>query len=130
MDMPERVSLALFAGAIGAALLIDMAYATSRRQSTGFDAQFIDMMVAHHQGAVELAGSPSKRAEHPEIARRGEAIITVQECEIGRSGLLNVYRQPWCSKDSGARDSAATHLASSRSLLEFDPGLSNYLRPA
>jgi uncharacterized protein (DUF305 family) len=41
----------------------------SAEQAASFDQQFIDMMVPHHQGAVEMARIAQQRAEHPEIAQ-------------------------------------------------------------
>ena len=94
--MPKRFSVALLASAIGAALLIGTVYAMTRTQPMSFDAQFIDMMVPHHQGAVEMAKIAQQRAEHPEIAQMAEAIITAQESEIGQ---MKAWRLAWFGSD-------------------------------
>jgi uncharacterized protein (DUF305 family) len=96
MDMPDRVSLALVASAIGATLLIGTVYATTRMQPMSFDAQFIDMMVPHHKGAVDMAEIAQQRAERPEIAQMAEAIITAQENEIGQ---MKAWRLAWFGSD-------------------------------
>jgi uncharacterized protein (DUF305 family) len=61
-----------------------------------FDAQFIVMMVPHHQGAVEMAKIAQERAEHPEIAQMAEAIITAQEGEISQ---MKAWRLAWFGSD-------------------------------
>jgi len=91
MNMPERLSVALISSSIGTTLLIGTVYAMTRSQPMGFDAQFIDMMVPHHQGAVEMAKIAQRRAEHPEIAQMAEA-ITAQENEIGHMKVWRLAR--------------------------------------
>ena len=46
------------------------------------DKAFIDAMVPHHQGAVEMAEVALKTAEHDEIRSLAEDIVTTQEAEI------------------------------------------------
>ncbi|MBA2535681.1 MAG: DUF305 domain-containing protein [Rubrobacter sp.] len=46
------------------------------------DERFIDAMVPHHEGAVEMAKVALKNAEHPEIKQLAENIITTQRTEI------------------------------------------------
>src|SRR5215218_4842340 len=96
MDMPKRLSIALLSSVIGATLLIGTVYAVTRTQPMSFDAQFIDMMVPHHQGAVEMARIAQARAEHPEIAQMAEAIIAAQEAEIGQ---MRAWRLAWFGSD-------------------------------
>lgn len=47
------------------------------------DERFIDAMVPHHEGAVEMARVALKNAEHPEIKQLAENIISTQRAEIG-----------------------------------------------
>ena len=47
-----------------------------------FDKAFIEMMIAHHEGAVDMAELIPSRAQHDEIKTLGEAIITAQTKEI------------------------------------------------
>lgn len=47
-----------------------------------FDKAFIEMMIAHHEGAVDMAELIPSRAKHDEIKSLGEAIITAQTKEI------------------------------------------------
>jgi uncharacterized protein (DUF305 family) len=46
------------------------------------DRAFIDAMVPHHQGAVEMAEVALENAEHREIRDLAEDIVTAQEAEI------------------------------------------------
>jgi uncharacterized protein (DUF305 family) len=46
------------------------------------DERFIDAMVPHHQGAIEMAQVALENAEHPEILALAEEIVAAQETEI------------------------------------------------
>ena len=46
------------------------------------DELFVDAMVPHHEGAVEMAEVALKNAEHGEIEQLAEDIISAQEAEI------------------------------------------------
>jgi uncharacterized protein (DUF305 family) len=46
------------------------------------DERFIDAMVPHHQGAVEMAQVALENAEHDEIVQLSESIISTQQAEI------------------------------------------------
>ncbi len=46
------------------------------------DERFIDAMVPHHQGAVEMAEVALENAEHREIRRLAEDIVSAQKAEI------------------------------------------------
>jgi uncharacterized protein (DUF305 family) len=54
------------------------------------DERFIDAMVPHHQGAIDMAQVALERAEHPEILALAEEIVSAQETEIGQ---LNAIKQ-------------------------------------
>lgn len=57
-----------------------------------FDKAFIEMMVAHHEGAVEMAELIPSRAKHDEIKNLGEAIISAQTKEIEE---MKQWQQDW-----------------------------------
>jgi uncharacterized protein (DUF305 family) len=57
------------------------------------DERFIDAMVPHHEGAVEMARVAVKNAEHPEIERLAEHIISNQEAEINE--LESIKREEY-----------------------------------
>ena len=46
------------------------------------DERFIDTMVPHHEGAVDMAEVALKNAEHEEIRQLAEDIVSAQEAEI------------------------------------------------
>ena len=52
--------------------------------STPFDQRFIDGMISHHQGAIDMARDAQSKAEHSEIKALASAIITAQEGEIAQ----------------------------------------------
>ena len=47
-----------------------------------FDKAFIEMMIAHHEGAVDMAELIPARAKHQEIKDLGEEIVKAQTKEI------------------------------------------------
>lgn len=49
-----------------------------------FDQRFIEAMISHHQGALDMAKLALDQAEHEEIRTLAEAIIAAQESEIAR----------------------------------------------
>lgn len=66
--------------------------ATGGEMDSSLDLMFIDMMVPHHQGAVEMARIALERAEHPEVKEMANAIIASQEEEIA---LMRGWKQEW-----------------------------------
>jgi uncharacterized protein (DUF305 family) len=60
--------------------------------SAPFDLQFLDTMVAHHQGAVEMAEPAAQRAGHEEIKKLAASIISDQKREIAEMKNL---REKW-----------------------------------
>jgi uncharacterized protein (DUF305 family) len=57
-----------------------------------FDATFIDGMIEHHQGAVEMAEQALENAEHEEVRMLAEEIIATQTPEIEQ---LQSWRAEW-----------------------------------
>lgn len=73
---------------------------TTQRAARGsdlLDQQFIDMMVPHHQGAVEMARIARLRAERPEVKQMGRSIISDQYHEIDR---MKQWRLEWFGSDA------------------------------
>lgn len=54
----------------------------SSDESKPFDQRFLEAMISHHQGAIEMAQMAKQMAEHAEIKALADAIITAQEAEI------------------------------------------------
>lgn len=57
-----------------------------------YDAQFIDSMIVHHEGAITMAKQALEEAERSELKTLAEAIITAQEQEITQ---LRSWRSEW-----------------------------------
>ena len=56
--------------------------AGAMKQSTDINTDFAQMMIDHHEGAIEMATLAADRAEHDEIKDLADAIISAQEREI------------------------------------------------
>lgn len=61
-----------------------------------FDQAFIDMMVPHHQSAIEMAKVAQERAERSEIKTLAGEIIAAQTAEIDQ---LRSWRKLWFGSD-------------------------------
>ena len=49
-----------------------------------YDKAFIEMMIVHHQGAIDMAELSATRARHDEVKQLSQAIILAQEEEIAQ----------------------------------------------
>ncbi|GEM_PF-465643 len=56
------------------------------------DRHFIEMMIPHHQGAVDMANLALSKAKHPEIKKLAEDIIKDQNREIGE---MKAWYKEW-----------------------------------
>lgn len=54
-----------------------------------FDVLFIQTMTKHHQGAIKMAQEAQKRAQHPEIKKLAQGIISEQKKEIAQMAKWN-----------------------------------------
>lgn len=57
-----------------------------------FDAQFIDAMIVHHEGAVAMAGEARTQAAKPELKALADAVLTSQSAEIEQ---MKAWRKSW-----------------------------------
>jgi uncharacterized protein (DUF305 family) len=62
--------------------MTDMTEQLKNKSGDEFDKAFIEMMIAHHEGAVAMARLIPDRAKHDQIKSLGEAIISAQTKEI------------------------------------------------
>ena len=73
-----------------------MSEADMRRlmESTGteFDLAFVEMMAAHHQGAIDMAKTELKDGSLPEVTRLAQQIIDTQQDEIDQ---LRRWKADW-----------------------------------
>lgn len=83
----EHGSLGMSAAEMG--MHMDMAGLESAER---FDEEFIDAMIAHHQGAIRMARIEKDQGEDEELAELCDAIIAAQTAEIEE---MNRWRQQW-----------------------------------
>jgi uncharacterized protein (DUF305 family) len=83
-------------GSTGSATHSTQEHEHSSNQATDvpYDAQFIDGMIIHHQGAVAMAEQALQESQRPEIRQLAEAIIATQSQEIEQ---MTSWRQQWYS---------------------------------
>ena len=60
--------------------------------STPYDQRFISAMIAHHNGAIEMARAAQTQAEHAELRQLAATIITAQQAEVVQ---LEQWRGQW-----------------------------------
>ncbi len=57
-----------------------------------FDAAFLEMMIPHHQGAIDMAKLALTNAKHDEVKNMARSIMNAQQREIDE---MNVWMQNW-----------------------------------
>lgn len=62
--------------------MADMTEQLKDKSGDDFDKAFVEMMIAHHEGAVDMAELIPSRAKHDEVKTLGVAIIAAQTKEI------------------------------------------------
>ena len=56
---------------------------------TGFDRMFLQMMIRHHQGAIEMATTEQQQGQHPDAKKLAGKIAADQAAEVTQmQGLL------------------------------------------
>lgn len=70
----------------------EMAQSMQGKTGDAFDKAFIDAMIVHHQGAIEMAEMAEIRAKHQEIKQLSKDIITAQTNEIT---LMQQWLKDW-----------------------------------
>jgi uncharacterized protein (DUF305 family) len=71
------------------------------------DERFIDAMVPHHQGAIDMAQVALENAEHPEILALSEDIVSAQETEMGQ---LKAVKQEQFGTSEASMDMSAEEM--------------------
>jgi uncharacterized protein (DUF305 family) len=62
-----------------------------------FDLRFLEAMIVHHEGAVEMAEQVLERGDRPELLALAEAVIATQQQEID---LMREWQTTWYGEDS------------------------------
>jgi len=72
--------------------MADMSAELEGLSGDDYDKAFIEMMIAHHQGAIDMAKLSETRAKHDEIKSLSEDVITAQEKEIAE---MKQWQENW-----------------------------------
>ncbi len=70
----------------------DMSSMLDGKTGDDFDRAFLQGMIPHHQGAIDMAEMAMKHAKHPEIRAMATAIIEAQQKEID---AMNAWGTSW-----------------------------------
>lgn len=78
---------------------------TSLKSKTGddFDKAFISEMIAHHQGAIDMANLAQQNAKHDEIKNLAKDIVTAQTKEIDE---MTSWQSQWGYGSTTTEDSS------------------------
>ncbi|WP_303674346.1 DUF305 domain-containing protein [Vampirovibrio chlorellavorus] len=64
----------------------------SNNPNFAYDKQYIDTLIQHHQGAIQMAEDAKQKAEHTEVRQLAEKMIETEQKEIEK---LKDWRQKW-----------------------------------
>jgi uncharacterized protein (DUF305 family) len=78
--------------------------------NAAYDLQFLDTMIAHHQGAVDMAKLAETKAAHAELKTLAKNIISSQEKEIGE---MKSWREKWFAAQPAAMNMEMAGMADS-----------------
>jgi uncharacterized protein (DUF305 family) len=81
-DKPENKETATKHSSMSSMSMDDMTADLKGKTGDDYDKAFIASMIAHHEGAVEMAKQSAANAKHDEIKSLSKAIIAAQEKEI------------------------------------------------
>jgi hypothetical protein len=72
--------------------MTSMTKALEEKNGEEFDKAFLELMIEHHQGAVDTASEVLQKANHAELKAFAENIIAVQTHEID---TMKTWQQAW-----------------------------------
>lgn len=93
-------------------MMADMNANLAGKQGDEFDKAFINEMIVHHEGAVDMAELALTNAKHPEIKTLANAIISAQTTEISQmKGWLEDWygNEPQSSLNANQGSQGAHH---------------------
>ncbi len=76
----------------------DMTGALKDKRGDDFDKEFISTMIAHHEGAVEMADLAKQHAKHDEIKKLADDITSAQTKEISQ---MQAWQHQWGYQSTG-----------------------------
>ena len=85
------------AGSKGHASMADMVQALENKRGDEFDKAFIEQMIEHHEGAIDMARLSASRAKHDEIKDLSADVIRAQQSEID---TMRQWQRDWSYADS------------------------------
>jgi len=59
-----------------------------------FDLAFVEMMIVHHEGAIDMARTELRNGSLPEVKRLASQVITDQQKEIDQ---MTAWQNSWAS---------------------------------
>lgn len=71
------------------------------KSGDAFDKAFIEMMIPHHEGAIDMSESAKQNANHDEIKKMADEIISAQAREITQ---MKEWYKSWYGTDAPAHD--------------------------
>lgn len=107
----------------GAEQMVEMSRQMVMPNGEYSDRAFIDAMVPHHEGAVDMAQVALKRAEHPEISNLAEEIISAQRAEVELFGKIREreYGSAESTVEMNDQDMEAMGMSDLQKLEKADP---------
>lgn len=91
-NKPDQESTSNTNSSMSSMSMDDMTADLKNKSGDEFDKAFISSMIAHHEGAVEMARLSAKNAKHEEIKNLSNDIITAQEKEIAE---MKQWQMDW-----------------------------------
>ncbi|HCR55783.1 TPA: hypothetical protein DIV49_02315 [Candidatus Saccharibacteria bacterium] len=91
-NKPEQETRANTNSSMSSMSMDDMTADLKNKTGDEFDKAFIASMIAHHEGAVEMAKLSAKNAKHEEVKTLSNNIITAQEKEIAE---MKQWQMDW-----------------------------------
>lgn len=91
-NKPEQETTANTNSSMSSMSMDDMTADLKNKTGDEFDKAFIASMIAHHEGAVEMAKLSAKNAKHEEVKTLSNNIITAQEKEIAE---MKQWQMDW-----------------------------------
>ncbi len=90
----------------GGMAMDDMQTQLQNQTGDDFDKSFIEMMIVHHQGAIDMATLAKQNALHPEIKTMADDIVSAQSKEIS---MMQNWQREWGYLPASQTDMRMNH---------------------
>jgi uncharacterized protein (DUF305 family) len=87
-EWDEPVEAGMGHGAMGGMMSDDDMAMLDGMQGPAFDRTFLEMMIEHHRGAIEMAATEVEDGQYPDALEMAEAITTTQQAEVAEMQRL------------------------------------------